>query len=242
MTVTLFADAGRHPVLDGIVEAVRRVLIGGRAGVPLGTLVTGVDFIRRKADERHRHFAVRGAQGAVQGLAATAARRRRIEFGPWPILLRSAPLRHCTVAAFTAACHSATSLTDSVRFVEVCFAWMITCTYAAGSAANRNDTRKSTYAVPGQVMKTPSSSLCEWYSFSPSTVASTSMTRSGMSIRFLMNLVCSKNTRARAGATTTRALVASWPSEPGRSDDSATSWELKKFMRTVNKRPHSCSK
>lgn len=101
MTVTLFADAGRHPVLDGIVEAVRRVLIGGRAGVPLGTLVTGVDFIRRKADERHRHFAVRGAQGAVQGLAATAARRRRIEFGPWPILLVA---REAAAAARAASC------------------------------------------------------------------------------------------------------------------------------------------
>lgn len=101
VTVTLFADAGRHPVLDGIVEAVRRVLIGGRAGVPLGTLVTGVDFIRRKADERHRHFAVRGAQGAVQGLAATAARRRRIEFGPWPILLVA---REAAAAARAASC------------------------------------------------------------------------------------------------------------------------------------------
>ncbi|GAB0494308.1 hypothetical protein MMPV_005600 [Pyropia vietnamensis] len=73
---------GRYPVLDGVVAAAGRVLVGARVGVPLGTLVRGVELVLGKADEWHRHFAAPALRldGAMRGLAAAAAAWRGVEF------------------------------------------------------------------------------------------------------------------------------------------------------------------
>ncbi|GAB0497421.1 hypothetical protein MMPV_008754 [Pyropia vietnamensis] len=73
---------GRYPVLDGVVAAAGRVLVGARVGVPLGTLVRGVELVLGKADEWHRYFAAPALRldGAMRGLAAAAAAWRGVEF------------------------------------------------------------------------------------------------------------------------------------------------------------------
>ncbi|GAB0497631.1 hypothetical protein MMPV_008966 [Pyropia vietnamensis] len=93
---------GRYPVLDGVVAAAGRVLVGARVGVPLGTLVRGKELVLWKADEWHRHFAAPALRldGAMRGLAAATAAWRGVEFASWPKLLAA---RAATAAGRAAA-------------------------------------------------------------------------------------------------------------------------------------------